>query len=72
MMPRARMSTGMTLMLSHSRDFRRASKEIASLIDPLGLDPRKELVLRHNLIFGYTEVSLPRASSIFICQSTPR
>jgi hypothetical protein len=30
------------------------------------------LVLCHSLIFGWTEVSLPRASSIVICQSTPR
>ena len=33
---------------------------------------KKELVLCHSLIFGYTEASFPRASSIFICQSTPR
>ena len=30
------------------------------------------LVLRYSLILGYTDVSFVRASSIFICQSTPR
>ncbi len=32
----------------------------------------KILVLCHALMFGYTDFSLHRASSIFICQSTPR
>jgi len=31
-----------------------------------------DLVLCHSLMFGYTDFSLHRASSIFICQSTPR
>src|SRR5262249_43831725 len=30
------------------------------------------LVLCHSLILGWTDASLQRASSIFICQSTPR
>ena len=30
------------------------------------------LVVRHLIIFGYTDLSLQRASSTFICQSTPR
>ena len=30
------------------------------------------LVLCHSFILGYTDFSLQRASSIFICQSTPR
>ena len=31
-----------------------------------------ELVVRHVRMFGYTDLSLQRASSTFICQSTPR
>ena len=33
---------------------------------------REFLVLCHRIILGYTDFSLQRASSIFICQSTPR
>ena len=33
---------------------------------------RPPLVVRHVRIFGYTDLSLQRASSTFICQSTPR
>lgn len=32
----------------------------------------KLLVLCHSRILGYIDLSLQRASSIFICQSTPR
>ena len=32
----------------------------------------RTLVVRHVIIFGYTDLSLQRASSTFICQSTPR
>ena len=34
--------------------------------------PHSALVVRHVIIFGYTDLSLQRASSTFICQSTPR
>ena len=33
---------------------------------------KNALVVRHVIIFGYTDLSLQRASSTFICQSTPR
>ena len=36
------------------------------------LRSRPPLVVRHVRIFGYTDLSLQRASSTFICQSTPR
>lgn len=42
-----------------------------SELNPLG-EEGWELVLCHNLILGYTDFSLQRASSILICQSTPR
>ena len=35
-------------------------------------DDEEWLVLCHDLILGSTDFSLQRASSIFICQSTPR
>src|SRR6516164_1137911 len=35
-------------------------------------DAAEQLVLCHSFIVGYTDFSFVRASSIFICQSTPR
>ena len=49
--------------------------ESGSVPSPLQVENRhlaKGLVLCHSFMLGYTDFSLQRASSIFICQSTPR
>ena len=57
-----------------------ALTEMGRKVMVVGCDPKADstrlllngLVLSHVLILGYTDLSLQRASSIFICQSTPR
>ena len=51
---------------------RRAAERLKSGQDAIGLGYFNLVPVRHLIIFGYTDLSLQRASSTFICPSTPR